>query len=147
MANQRYNPRRAKSLRSYTLVEVAELYAVHPQTVRNWRKQGLAPIDGARPALFHGTALNLYHAEQRRVGKQTCGPGELFCFGCRAPRRPALRMADYTPLTAATGTVSAICPVCEGIMCQRVNSTRLARFENEVEVVTRLDEEPLDESP
>lgn len=146
MASQRHNPRRAKTLLCYSIGEAAELYQVHPQTVRNWKKQGLKPIDGARPELYHGSALNHFHASQRCARKQVCAPGEIYCFGCRVPRSPALGMAEYVPLTATTGSISAICPDCHRMMTQRVNATRLAVFRTKVEVTVRLDDERLAES-
>lgn len=137
----------AKSLRCYTIADAAVLYGVHRQTVRNWLANGLSPIDSGRPILIHGTALNQFHKERRETSKQVCGEGELWCLGCREPRRPAAGMADFVPMTDKIGMLSAICPVCEGMMNQRVNARRLAFFSAEVGVTVRPAPEPLDESP
>lgn len=145
MASRRHNPKRAKSLHSFTIAEAAELYAVHRNTVRHWLAEGLEPIDGRKPLLIHGSALNRFHAARRQSVKQTCGPHELFCLACRAPRRPASDMADYIPKTAAVGALVAICPVCERIMTQRVNAARLTRLAAEIAVTIRLGPEPIKE--
>lgn len=137
MATRRQNPRQAKSLRCYTLAETADLYGVHRNTVRQWQGSGLQAIDHGRPTMFHGAELNRFHKQRRDVARQTCGDGEVFCLTCRAPRRPALGIADYTPMTSKVGTLSAICPVCDRMMTQRVNATRLARFSAQMEVTTR----------
>ncbi len=146
MVNRRHNPRLAKSLRCYTVAEVAELYGVHRQTVRNWLANGLDAVDAGRPILIHGAALNRFQRLRRDAEKQTCGPAELFCLGCRTPRRPAFDMAEYVPMTDKVGTLSAICPVCEGMMTQRVNAERLACFSAELDVTVRPAPEPLEES-
>lgn len=143
MAKRRHNPRTAKSLRCYTIAQTAELYGVHRQTVRNWLANGLSPIDAGRPILIHGTVLNAFHNERRVAGKQSCGPGELYCLGCRAPRRPAGDVADYVCLNDKVGAISAICPACSRTMGQRVNAQRLACFEAEIEVTIRPAPEPL----
>ena len=146
MASRRHNPRRAQSHFSYTVYEVAELYEVSRPTVRHWLANGLTPNDGSRPFLIHGNELNRFHASRRAAKKNPCGPGELYCLGCKAPRRPAESMADYTPGATAGGTVKGICPVCEGMMTQRVNAARLARFQAELDVTTRPPPEPIGES-
>lgn len=146
MATRRHNPRLAKSLHSFTIAEAAELYGVHRNTVRHWLAEGLKALDTKKPVLIHGTALNLFHRSRRMSAKQVCGTDELFCLSCRAPRRPASDMADYTPLTASVGALTAICPVCDHMMTQRVNAARLKRFAAEVEVTVRLAPKPIEES-
>ena len=145
MANRRPNPRQAKSLLCYSIAATADLYGVHRNTVRNWLANGLRPIDDARPTLFRGAELNRFHKARRGAGKQVCGPGEMFCFGCRVPRRPAYDMADYVPMTDKVGTLSGICPTCERMMAQRVNAARLASASTELDVSVRPAHRPLEE--
>ena len=146
MAKRRHNPRQAKSLRCYTISETADLYGVHRQTVRNWIGNGLPPVDAGRPILIHGTSLNRFHKVRRKSEKLSCGPGELFCLGCRAPRKPAGNMADFARMTDKVGTLSAICHVCEGMMGQRVNVQRLAAFPADIVVTIRPAPKPLGDS-
>ena len=146
MANRRRNPRLAKSLRSYTIADAADLYGAHRQTVRQWLANGLQPIDASRPIMIHGTELNRFHAQRREANKRCCGVGELYCLGCRAPRAPAGDMVDFVPVSDKVGTIAAICPVCERVMTQRVNASRLAAFEAVFHVATRPPPKPLDGS-
>jgi len=60
------NPRLAKIHRSYTVDEIADLYAVGKNTVRHWIKQGLPACDSKRPMLVLGSELNFFH-EKRRI--------------------------------------------------------------------------------
>lgn len=146
MANRRHNPRLAKSLHNFTIAEAAELYGVHRNTVRHWLAEGLKPLDLRKPVLIHGTALNHFHRSRRLSVKQACGPCEVFCLTCRAPRRPAGAIADFVPLSESVGALTAICPVCVGIMTQRVNAERLKRFVAEIDVTIRPAREPIEES-
>ncbi len=143
MASRRHSPCRAKSLHAYTIAETAELYRVHRNTVRHWLCDGLKPLDGRKPVLIHGTSLNGYHADRRATSKRPCGPDKLYCLVCRAPRRPALDIADYTPLTESVGALVAICTDCGGVMTQRVNAARLKLFSAEIQVTIRLASEPI----
>ena len=147
MSGRRRNPRQAKTLISYSIADAAELYDVHRQTVRHWLASGLAPIDARRPILIHGSTLNAFHASRRAAAKRPCGPLELYCLGCRAPRRPAGDMADYMPMSAKVGTLSAICPVCGRMMTQRINAAGLSRFRAGLEVSVRPAPELIKESP
>ena len=146
MAKRRLNPRLAKSLLCYSIAQTADLYGVHRQTVRHWLANGLQPIDERRPILIHGNALNRFHAERRAASKTCCAIGEVFCLACRAPRVPAANIADFVPTSGNAGTLTAICPVCEQVMTQRVNTRRLALFRTMIAVTDRPGPEPIAES-
>lgn len=117
---RRFNPRRAKIHRSYTVEEVARLYGVHKQTVSNWINVGLAALASKRPILIHGSDLREFHDNRRKKQKQKCHPGELFCLKCRAPKRPAGDMLDYLPMSLVSGNFRGICPTCNGLIHRRV---------------------------
>lgn len=137
MAHRLPNPRRAKIHRSYTVEEVARLYDVHRNTVRQWIKQGLRTCDDRRPVLILGHALADFLTHKRTRNKQPCNPGEVYCVRCRAPRSPALGMADYEPLTATSGNLIGICPQCEGLIYRRVTRAKLAAAQGNLSVSVR----------
>ena len=66
------NPRRAKIHRSYTVEEVARLYSLHRNTVRQWIKNGLAVCDEQRPALILGSELRAHLVRKRTANKRPC---------------------------------------------------------------------------
>lgn len=120
-----FNPRRAKIHRSYTIEEVARLFTVHKQTVRNWIDAGLPVLASKRPILIHGSDLREFHDVRRKKQKQRCRPGELFCLKCRGPKRPAGDMLDYLPINLVSGNFRGICPTCDGLIHRRVGLAQI----------------------
>src|SRR6476660_3578578 len=94
MASRHPNPRLAKIHRSYSVEEMARLFGVHKNTVRNWFERGLEAIDGLRPTVVRGDEIRRFLAERRARAKQTCGPGRVYCLPCRAPKVPAGNWAE-----------------------------------------------------
>ena len=122
----RINPRRAKLHRSYDVGEFADRLGVHKNTVRQWIKSGLPVVDGTRPVLILGSAFQAWWSKRRKAAKRPCQPGQMYCFKCREPKRPALGMVEYTATNAATGNLKAICETCETMMHQRARLATLA---------------------
>ena len=135
MRRRHPNPTLAKQHRCYTIAEISNLYGVHKNTVGNWLRAGLTPIDSRRPVMVAGTELNSFHSRRKLRAKRPCGPGELYCVPCQKPQRPAGDMAEYTALTDKIGMLRAICPDCERMLFQRVNETRLATFRALIDVM------------
>jgi hypothetical protein len=134
MAKRHPNHRRVKTHRSYTVEEVAGLFGMHKNTVRNWVKNGLAIIDSKRPTLIQGSVLVEFLQKRRTKNKQTCKPGELYCVRCRVPRPAAGDMADYTPINEKTGNLTAICPVCDTLMNRRVSLARIRQIRGNLDI-------------
>ena len=117
--------RRIKKRRSYTIAEVTSLFDIHQNTLRNWRRQGLQPIDDRRPVLFHGASLRSFLQARRASAKQPCGQGRIYCLPCHAPKEPAGGMVDYQPITSASGRLVGLCPDCSRLMFRRVSLGQL----------------------
>jgi hypothetical protein len=128
------NPRLAKIHRNYTVEEVAQLYGLLKNTIRNWLKQGLATIDERRPRLILGRDLRRFLHERREKAKQVCGPGQLFCIACRAPKVPAGMMAECIQTGPRSGNLCGICPDCERLIYRRVNLTKIDAIRGELEI-------------
>lgn len=135
MAQRLPNPRLAKIHRSYTVEEVARLYGIHRNTVRQWIKQGLPVCDDQRPLLILGDGLAEFLTRKRTRNKQPCKPGEVYCVRCRAPQSPAEGMADYQPLTATVGNLIGLCPQCGGLMFRRVSLACLDKVRGNLAVM------------
>lgn len=126
MAARRVNPRAVKLHRSYSVSELAACFGVHKNTVRQWQRDGLEPVDGGRPVLFQGATVQAFLTARNASRKRPCLPGTLYCFRCRAPRQPALGMVDYLSINAKCGNVRAICATCETVMHRRAPRAALA---------------------
>ena len=74
MAARRVNPNSVKLLRTYSVSDLATRLAVHKNTVRHWQQEGLLPIDGNRPVLFHGAAIRAFLSKRNASRKRPCPP-------------------------------------------------------------------------
>jgi len=116
---KRKKPCAVKINRSYDIAELATLLAVHRNTIRLWQNKGLRPLDDTRPALFTGEAVNAFLRSQKASRKTKCPPGTIFCFKCRAARRPAGGLVLIAPINATSGNLRATCENCGTIMRRR----------------------------
>jgi hypothetical protein len=107
---------------------------VHKNTVRAWRKAGLGPIDDRRPTLFLGNTLAAFLESRRTRNKRPLRPGQIYCVACRAPKEPALGMAEYVPLTPTSGNMRGLCPNCERLIHRRVSKAKLIAIAGQLEV-------------
>jgi len=134
MGKRHTNYRLIKTHRNYTVEEAADLLGVHKNTVRQWIKLGLPVIDDQRPMLLLGPDLFAFLQAKRIKNKQPCKPGEMYCFRCRVPKRPALNMAEYQPKTESLGNLFGFCPDCETGMNRSVNPSKLEQIRGELEI-------------
>ena len=134
MSKRHPNPRLAKIHRNYTVDEIANLFGVHKNSVRNWVKGGLPTCDDRRPMLILGRDLVAFLHARRVKNKRPCQHGEIYCMRCRMPQRPAGNMAEYQPITSTSGNLIAICPCCESMMYRRVNLAKLVQIGANLEI-------------
>jgi hypothetical protein len=76
--------------RNYTVEEIARLFGIHKNTVREWIKAGLPVLDDKRPMLVLGQQLGIFLQARRFKNKQSCQSGEMHCFRWffKIPPRP-----------------------------------------------------------
>jgi hypothetical protein len=132
--NRRPDGRRVKSLRSYSIDEIARLLAVHRNTVRHWARNGLPVLDDRRPSLILGGELRAFLTRQRKARRQPCQAGQIFCVKCRRPREPFGQEADYVPSSPTAGALVGLCPICGTLTYRRVSLARLAIVKGPLDV-------------
>ena len=133
MGKRHPNYRHVKIHRNYTVEDIANLFVVHKNTVRNWLKNGLATTDAIRPKLIHGQTLSAFLKAKRMKNKQKCKPGEMYCLKCRAPKMPDGEV-EYQPKTATLGNLVGICPDCYTIMNRRVSLAKLDQVRGQMDI-------------
>jgi hypothetical protein len=131
---RRPNPRLAKIHRNYSVSEVALLFGLHKNSVRQWIKKGLPVIGGKGPVLVHGRELRSFLEARRQQHKRICQPGQIYCMRCRAPKRPAADWAEYKPLTETLGNLVGICPDCDAIMNRSVSLAKLGLVRGSLDI-------------
>lgn len=143
---RRYDCRRVKIHRSYSVAEVAKLLGVDKHTVGRWIASGLPLVVKTRPFLIHGSDLRAFlTAIQPR--KHPCSAGEIYCLPCRAQKRPAGDMVDYIPKTPAKGFLRGICPTCDRLIHRVANFATLASVCGDLSVTHQPPQQRLVDSP
>jgi hypothetical protein len=108
---------------SYSINEIAELFALHPQAVRQWIKAGLETIDDHKPFLIHGNDLIAFLIERQSKRKHSCRAEQLYCFRCRGPRKPRNGRVTIQIRNATQLSLAGLCEIC-GLRMNRVGSVR-----------------------
>ena len=125
MPARRVNPNKVKTHYSYNASELAACLGVHKNTVRNWQREGLEPIDDCRPYLFQGATVRSFLKSRRASRKRSCPDGTLFCVSCREPRKPAEGILNYLPMRETSGNLRGICEVCDRIIHRSIRKAEI----------------------
>ncbi len=121
----RLNPRRAKTHRSYTIAEAAQLFEVHRNTVRNWTRAGLETVKTRGGVLILGDELRRFLISQSAKRRMICPPGSMLCLKCREPRRPPPELVEVLHRAPGNVNLRGICPDCGTLMHRRASLARL----------------------
>jgi hypothetical protein len=134
MGRRSPNPRRIKIHLNYTVDEVARVLKVSKGTVRNWLKHGLVALNDRKPILILGPVLRQFLEDRRAKAKRPCPPGFIYCLRCRAPKPPALQMAEYLPRNGKTGNLRGICPDCGSLIHRGVALAKIDAIRGNLEI-------------
>jgi hypothetical protein len=124
MANRKHSVRHLRRRRAYNVREAAKASGATPGTVRNWQKNGLEAVAEVYPTIFRGVDIIAFLARRRRAREQPCGPGRLFCFRCKIPKRPAFDEVEFWPDGPKLGKLRGLCPDCATTMNRRCSQAR-----------------------
>jgi hypothetical protein len=139
MGTKHPNPNFVKIHLSYSVDEIARRLNVSKGTVRRWIKTGLETVGGRGKTIVRGSVVREFLKQRRARLKRPCGPGHLYCLGCRSPREPAGRKAELVLVrrggSATTiGTLRGICPDCSALMFRHVSLARLDAARGNLEI-------------
>lgn len=112
---RKYDYRRVKSNRPYTLATLAKLFGVHSATVRGWiKKDGLsvAVVGQSHSIILHGAKVKAWMKAREKAKRRPCAPDEMFCTRCKEPRKIA--EGSFRIKSGNTQKVTAIgdCIIC-----------------------------------
>lgn len=80
----KYNLATIKRRHSYSIEEIAALFAINEKTVQRWIQDGLHPIvPNRRPYLFMGEQLKIFLAGIKKERKTTLKKNEMYCLACK----------------------------------------------------------------
>jgi hypothetical protein len=140
------NPQLIKIHRPYSVAEVARLFGIDRITVRRWITAGLPVVDQARPILIRGRDLKEFLEERRSRSKRRCPPGEMYCFKCRLPRRPARGIAYLSFESDWCGRLVGLCSVCGIRMSRLVSMHKLEQAQGNLTITATPEHSRMSES-
>lgn len=132
---KKFPAHKLKAHRVYDVWEVSQALSCHKQTVIRWIKNDGLPADTTRkPWLIDGKDLKAFLGTRR--SKATCKLAlhHCYCFGCKAPREPDGKIADYTQQTPDSGRLTGLCPACGALMHKVVKRADLEAIRAKIEV-------------
>ena len=146
--NRRADWRRIKTKYSYTIDEAARTLNVHTNTVRHWARRGGLPLmDGTRPHLILGAALVDFLKSKRIALKRKCGPGEMYCLKCRAPRGADANKIEQCRMPPGRTRIVSCCSTCGTAMHRFVADRELSAVLLRMGVHTEIGDGSLTDSP
>ncbi|MBE7734636.1 MerR family transcriptional regulator [Devosia faecipullorum] len=106
-----------------------ELYGVCPNTLRNWRRTGLASISGLKPSRYLGSDLNRFRAERANAAKRKPVASELYCLPCGSQQDMAGRVVEFSSHSGSAGRLTWTCPTFGHAARLTIGPTTLERLE------------------
>jgi hypothetical protein len=145
--NRKHSGRRLRRRWTYNVREAAQATGATPGTIRNWQKNGLEAVVGVYPAIFRGIDIIAFLGRRNRGRKRPCGPGRLFCFRCKAPKRPAFNEVEFWLDGSKLGKLRGLCPDCASTMNRRTSLAKLKAATGDLMVLMRRADSRLSETP
>lgn len=109
----RYSLKLLRRNYTYSVYEIAELYAITPDTVFRWiRNEGLKRIPHSKKYFVHSGDLAKFLDKRNSKNKQPCKEGEIFCCKCRKPQKPTPASLEFKEIPNKTVRVLAKCSAC-----------------------------------
>ena len=129
---------RIKAHRVYDVWEVAQALGCHKQTVIRWINfKGLAADTSRKPWLIEGKDLKAFLGARQAKTTVKMAQHHCYCLGCKSPREPDGKMADYTQQTPETGRLTGLCHQCGSLMHKVVRRTDLEAIRAKIEVTVQ----------
>lgn len=135
---KRFPANRIRTHLVYTVGELAEVLGCCRQTVIRWiRDHGLAADRSRKPWLIEGQDAKAFLGLRRQKAKHKLALHHCYCLGCKEPREPFGRIADFALQTQETGMLTALCPDCSALMNKVIRRSDLEAIRTRIEVTVQ----------
>ena len=132
---KKFPTNRIKSHFIYTVWEISHLLGCHKKTVIRWIKQhGLTADTSVKPWLIEGHELKAFLGARQSKARCKLALHHCYCFGCKSPREPDGKIADYIHQTPSSGQLIGLCPSCGSLMHKIVKRKDLETIRAKIEV-------------
>lgn len=129
---------RIKANRVYDVWEIAQALGCHKQTVIRWiNNKDLVAETSRKPWLIEGKDLKAFLGARQTKIATNLALHHCYCLGCKSPREPDGKMADYMQQTPETGRLTGLCPECGSLMHKVVRRTDLEAIRAKIEVAVQ----------
>lgn len=135
---KKFPAHKIKAHRVYDVWEVAQALGCHKQTVIRWIKAKNLPAETShKPWLIEGKDLKAFLGARQTKITTKLALHHCYCLGCKSPREPDGKMADYMQQTPDTGRLTGLCPECGSLMHKVVRRTDLEAIRAKIEVAVQ----------
>lgn len=129
---------RIKSHRVYCVWDVSDALGCHRQTVIRWIKGGGLEADTSRkPWLIDGRDLKAFLGVRQIKARCKLALHHCYCLGCKGPREPDGKIADYIQQTPDSGRLTGLCPECGALMHKIVKRGDLEAIRAKIDVTVQ----------
>ncbi|MEZ5358279.1 MAG: helix-turn-helix domain-containing protein [Candidatus Zixiibacteriota bacterium] len=135
---KKYNLGLIRGNRSYSVNEIVDLFNVCNETIRNWSRSGLVPINpGERPLLFLGKDIKSFLVKRRVIHKCPLRENEIYCIKCKTgspPKAGSLQIIKTDKQFSQGNFLTIIkgeCPHCGNLMHRFTSSRKLHELQFE----------------
>ena len=116
-----YDTNLLKKDRVYSVADLQALLGVTANTISNWVKFGLRPIDGQRPRLYRGDVVKAFLIDRKARVKSKLLVGEFRCFACKTAVAPEPRALDFAPQKNGAFFATSKCTECDAMIHKLVS--------------------------
>lgn len=90
-----------------------------------------------RPFLILGCELREFLDARRTKSKAPLDADELYCFTCKAARKPLGLMVDVYDQSVKTARLEGLCEACGGTCNRMISRAQLGRFQSIFDVASK----------
>lgn len=133
-----YGAVRPKKNLVYAVEDVLTLYDITRNTLTNWIKAGLRPVDDQRPQVFRGAELIRFHAERAFSNRRHLRAGEFKCTRCKSRVVPDIDTVGIDAGHKGRFLARGRCPDCGGQVVRLLDAPTCTAYKSCIETSTSL---------